>query len=257
MIEQIYGFIYGLQSPSGKWYIGQTTKDPIDYIRSNYEVALGFRRPKLKRAINKYGFSNFKVALICAAFSKEELDNKEIKYIQEYNCLGNNGYNCRLGGNQAGNHSDETKSNISKSKKGKYTGLNNHFAKKRRIQNIVTGEILEGCLSQLGKKYGFNNSYIVKTGQDKNFKLLDEQPKIIVAKKGTKEFNLKKKLNGMKCAKIITIKNIDTGEEYTGALRELAREYGIRRRTIQKYRPSNNFIKVDTTTPTNNKEENK
>jgi hypothetical protein len=257
MTDQIYGWIYGLQSPNGKWYIGQTTQEPWGYIRSNYEIGQGYKRRKLMRAIKKYGFSNFKVTLICSAFSKEELDNKEIKYIQDYNCLGHNGYNCRLGGNCAGKHSDETKSNISKSKMGKHIGLNNPFAKKRRIQNIVTGEILEGSLSELAIHHKFNRGYIVLTGSDHGFKLLDEQPKKIVAKKGTPEFNTAMRLNGMKTAKLITIRNLVTGEEHTGALKALARDYGIRPRTIQNYRPSKNYIKVDTTTPNNNKEENK
>lgn len=251
MNEEIYGWIYGLQSPSGKWYIGQTTsREPLEYIRSNYEVGKGYRRPKLKRAIEKYGFGNFKVTLINKYYSKDTLDAAEINYIQEYNCLGNNGYNCRLGGNGAGKHSEETKNNISNSKRGKTVGLDNHFAKSRTIQNIATGEILQGCISVLAREYGFDKTYIVVTGEDSGFKLLYETPKKKVAKKGTPEFNLKNKLKGMKRGNIITIRNTETGEEHTGALRALERDFGIHRKWIMKKGKSKNYIKVETTTST-------
>jgi group I intron endonuclease len=112
-----YGCIYGLKSPSNKWYIGQTTKsDPINYIRINYERGDCGCRRKLKYAISKYGFNKFEIYIFIYCFSKEDLDKAEISFIQEFNSV-ENGYNLQLGGSN-GKPSEETKVRISEAKAG-------------------------------------------------------------------------------------------------------------------------------------------
>lgn len=72
------------------------------------------------RALNKYGFNNFKWEIIDQATSVEELNQKEIYYIQLYDSTNRiNGYNRKLGGEQ-GLCSEETKILIGKSTKERW-----------------------------------------------------------------------------------------------------------------------------------------
>ena len=61
----------------------------------------------LNHAIRKYGAENFTVEILCEC-SLDEMDNKEIKYINKYNTLVPNGYNLKTGG-KSGKDSDITR----------------------------------------------------------------------------------------------------------------------------------------------------
>lgn len=95
---------------NNKLYIGQT-KNSLEYRKNQH-----FRETKSKkddmyfhRALNKYGFNNFQWEVIDQANSLEELNQKEIYYINLYNSTDRiNGYNRKLGGEQ-GLCSTETK----------------------------------------------------------------------------------------------------------------------------------------------------
>lgn len=118
MICDFYGSIYGLCSPSGKWYIGQTTvKDVYEYIRKNYSLQNGGQRRKLSSALLKYGFDSFKIKIFVHLFDKESLDIAEIGFIEMYDSI-NHGYNLQLGGFK-GKCSDETKLKMSEAQIGK------------------------------------------------------------------------------------------------------------------------------------------
>jgi len=52
------------------------------------------------------------------------------------------------------------------------SGGNSKVAIIRKIQNIETGEIFEGCLKELSRKLGFYDSNILNRGKSKNFILL-------------------------------------------------------------------------------------
>ena len=98
-MDDPFGVIYGLRSPSGKWYIGQTTYKINNYISSSYSSRKGKGRPYLNHAINKYGFELFQVFLLHEANSKEELDSLEISTIKHYKSNNNMyGYNYLEGG---------------------------------------------------------------------------------------------------------------------------------------------------------------
>ena len=108
------GLIYKISSPSGKVYIGQTIrsfKSRIQQHKSKYsECTL------LKRAINKYGES-MKYEIIEDNISRDQLDEREIHWIHEFNSLAPNGYNCNTGGGSNRISSQETKHKISKTKR--------------------------------------------------------------------------------------------------------------------------------------------
>lgn len=96
-------YIYLIKNKiNNKNYIGQT----INYEKRIKEH-LYLRKTKknmiIDSAINKYGKENFYYNIIDIAYSQEQADNMEKKYIIEYNSLKPNGYNILKGGrNQKG-----------------------------------------------------------------------------------------------------------------------------------------------------------
>ncbi len=96
------GIIYKYTSPSGKCYIGQTTKTLKERAKFNGE---GYMQCSLfYKAILKYGFENMQ-SKILENFQEEDLDLLIIKlneaeqyYIKFYNSMAPNGYNLREGG---------------------------------------------------------------------------------------------------------------------------------------------------------------
>ena len=115
-----FGYIYKtINLINGKLYIGQHrySKTGIDksYIGSG---------KLLRKAIDKYGIKNFKCEIIDEAETKEELDNKEIKWIEYYRNQEIELYNIVKGGtggdtNGGKTFSKEWREKISKSQIGK------------------------------------------------------------------------------------------------------------------------------------------
>nr|DAG76116.1 MAG TPA: intron associated endonuclease [Caudoviricetes sp.]DAH93860.1 MAG TPA: intron associated endonuclease [Caudoviricetes sp.] len=154
-----YGFIYMYTSPSGKKYIGQTT-------RSLFER--GGRRGQHYKgcdcfysAIQKYGFNSFEWEIL-----KEvkifELNEAEKEFIQKYNTLTPNGYNISAGGQYIGKgrkvRAVYQYSAVDGSLIREWKGGSPEIAKET---NIKGNYALENCL--IGKTYmchGYCWSYI-------------------------------------------------------------------------------------------------
>ena len=159
-----YGIIYKITNKiNGKVYIGQTIKERgfkgryecsgegiervYNYHKSREEHNRSYNK-HLLRSIENHGFEAFEVIEeFDVAYSKEELDKLEIKYIKEFNCLNPNGYNNDEGGNKGKfckeskrllsekksgennpfygkKHSEETRKKMSEAHKGKCVGKN-------------------------------------------------------------------------------------------------------------------------------------
>jgi hypothetical protein len=126
------GDIYLLESPSKKYYVGQA----VSYLCSGKKWGYISRWKahireasknlnycsRLDRAIRKYSYENFKVSLLCTVNTLEELNEKEVFYIKQYNSMSPNGYNLTTGGNKNQKQSEETKFKKSKSLLGKNKG---------------------------------------------------------------------------------------------------------------------------------------
>lgn len=96
---------------NNKIYIGQT--------RTSFKRRLSQHRKSdslVGRALRKYEDSSFSFEIIDKASSIEELNNKEIMYIQQFNSLSPNGYNLDSGGKEK-KPSGETIFKIRKSRK--------------------------------------------------------------------------------------------------------------------------------------------
>lgn len=93
--------IYKYTSPSGKCYIGQTCKN-TQAQRAGYEGS-GYKPCKaFWRAIQKYGWNNFKYEILEQVESREEANEKEKYYISTYRSNQSQyGYNIYEGGDSS------------------------------------------------------------------------------------------------------------------------------------------------------------
>lgn len=84
---------------NGKRYVGQTVRPLAERWRDHCRVK---DDNYFHRAIHKYGAENFDVQVIDTAKSVEELDVKEMHWIETLGTLFPSGYNLREGGNVSG-----------------------------------------------------------------------------------------------------------------------------------------------------------
>lgn len=102
----IYGIIYKYTSPSGGIYIGQT----INIEKRKHQHIRDANTGSTKifhNSIRKYGIEEFKYEILHEAFSKEDLNELEIYYIEKNNSYykNGNGYNMTIGGEGANGYS--------------------------------------------------------------------------------------------------------------------------------------------------------
>lgn len=96
-----------------KAYIGQTVRklwERLKEHRKSKNTAIG-------KAFKKYGKESFKIEILANCQSIEELNEKEIYFINKFNTLAPNGYNLAIGGENSLPTKD-TKRKMSKKKKG-------------------------------------------------------------------------------------------------------------------------------------------
>jgi len=105
--------IYKITSPTGRIYIGQTTNLLARILKYRHAQIDQY---KLYCSINKYGFDNHKIEVICIA-TLENIDELEIFYIKEYDSH-NNGLNSTDGGKNA-KLTDNQKNRIRRKNQGK------------------------------------------------------------------------------------------------------------------------------------------
>lgn len=109
--------VYKHTAPNGKVYIGITKRNPVSRWCNGY----GYRSQKVFfRAIEKYGWDNFRHEILFSGLSKEQAEAKEIDLISQYKaCEREYGYNVEYGGMCGEKHSDETRHKISIANKGR------------------------------------------------------------------------------------------------------------------------------------------
>jgi group I intron endonuclease len=107
---------------NGKQYIGQTLCTPEKRWREHVYNASGNKQRSaypLYHAIRKYGAAAFCISTLDAAQSQEELNQKEIEYIEAYQTLSREfGYNRHEGGNKPPSHTPESRAKAAKSNTG-------------------------------------------------------------------------------------------------------------------------------------------
>lgn len=99
-MKENYGIIYCLTNLiNNKKYIGQTITKLEYRINGHFSCANNKNnKTPICRAIRKYGKENFEWVILDKAYTQEELDKKEIYWINYYNTYNHDGYNATLGG---------------------------------------------------------------------------------------------------------------------------------------------------------------
>lgn len=183
--------VYMHVSPSGKRYIGITSMKP----EKRWQNGKGYLKNKyFTRAIEKYGWENFKHIIIATDLSEEQAKEMEIELIREWDSTNpSKGYNITKGGESANGltHTEETKRKMSEAKKGEnhpMYGKHSTEETKRKISEGNKGKIVsEETKRKLSKANKGENNPRVKSViaiiNDKIFGVFD------YVKQGAEYFN--------------------------------------------------------------------
>jgi GIY-YIG catalytic domain. len=87
-----------------KRYVGHTTTSLTNRAANHSSYANAGDNRDLYQAIREYGDNNFTIQQIDTAHTLEEVDEKEKRFIQQYNSLVPNGYNLASGGRYYKHH---------------------------------------------------------------------------------------------------------------------------------------------------------
>jgi hypothetical protein len=170
-----YGYIYRATNVvNGKVYIGQTVasrweegKIPIkerwkEEVREAYSrKARGEDLRYIENAIIKYGSDNFKLTQEDVANNLEELNEKEKKYIKEYDSMNpDKGYNMMEGG-EGGRMSEMAKEKMSKSGSEKWQNDLEYREKqtKERQERVVNNPDWAQKMTEINQEIARNPNY--------------------------------------------------------------------------------------------------
>ncbi len=97
--EQPVWFIYQIKGPTGRSYIGCTTRPVSERWQAHKTGAKRlYKLSPLHQAIEDHGSDKFTVTILDEALSAQEAAQKEARYIRERNTLTPAGYNLRRHG---------------------------------------------------------------------------------------------------------------------------------------------------------------
>ena len=154
--QEKYGYIYITENLiNGKKYIGQSKYKDNEYKNKNY---LGSGK-LITEAIKKYGKENFSKIIIDEAYSKEELNEKEIYWIKYYNAVEDpNFYNilkgghCGLGRPLGSKCTEEEKQRMSLAKLGTKQSLETIEKRILKLKDIPRPESVKIKISLNGRE---------------------------------------------------------------------------------------------------------
>lgn len=146
--------VYRHVAPNGKIYVGITRRP----LKERWLNGRGYKRnPYFSRAIEKYGWDNFKHEVLLKGLRKEEAELAERLFIGCWDLMNpEHGYNLDSGGAANKIPSDETRRRMSESHKG----LRHSEETKRKISESQTGKKnhMYGKSGELSPVYGRKHS---------------------------------------------------------------------------------------------------
>lgn len=122
--------VYKHTSPSGKTYIGITSKD----VETRWRNGRGYcRNNHFWNAIKKYGWDNIEHEILETGLSKEKATEAEKRYIKEHESYKpSKGYNLTMGGETGIVHTPESRRKLSESKMGVRYNIGVPFTEERK-----------------------------------------------------------------------------------------------------------------------------
>lgn len=188
----MYGYIYlTTNTINNKQYIGQHKAETFDKkYKGSGKV--------LTQAFKKYGKENFNCIILKECYSKEELDNEEIKYIKNFDCVNsNNFYNLKDGGSGGGQKGliYIRKDNVLK--RVKPEELDTYLLNGFEIGGYIPGEEekINRAKSHVGLKYHHSKNFIENGSKSIGYKRPAEVVEKIAAKKRGKSTSRKGKIS--------------------------------------------------------------
>lgn len=122
--------VYKHTTPSGKVYVGITSKKPEERWLNGRGYA---RNEHFWNAIKKYGWDNIKHEILAEHVSREEACRLEKFYIALYeSATPTKGYNLTFGGETGAIHTAESRRKLSESLKGHHYNLGVPFTEERK-----------------------------------------------------------------------------------------------------------------------------
>jgi group I intron endonuclease len=166
---------------NNKVYIGQTIESiKKRWSRHTWNCTIKRNAMAITSAIIKYGKENFIIEQIDIAKCIEELNEKEIYYIDLYNSMSPNGYNLATGG---GNRrlSEATKRKISESNKGRIVSEETRKKQSDSHKGVKLSDErrLKMSISNKGKKPSENTINASIKSSQKEYTLLNPEGEII------------------------------------------------------------------------------
>lgn len=238
------GYIYKYTFPNGKIYIGQTARN----IKARFAEHCYSARKKdgyyLHNAIAKYGKDNIKIEIVETITDlntlslREQLNEKEIFYINYFNSLIPNGYNTVQGGNSnlGFKHREESKLAISKANTGHIVTQKTRELISQRLKGHIVSEETKRNISKAKKE----STYVPS---EETRKLLSSKRKGVKFTKEHKE-KISKALKGRVFTKE-TIEKIK--EKLTHSILQFNKENIL----ISEYKNINEASKASNTTVSN------
>jgi group I intron endonuclease len=195
--------VYALVFKNGKRYVGKSVIANGRGIENRWCAYKRYRckdQPRLYNALKKYGSDNVEYKVILITNDDNMANVVEKNLIALWGLQKNKyGYNITEGGERSTRGikypfrpksekhrkkisealmnrtmSMTARNNISKGRIGKYCGVNHPNVKIRTVRNIVTGQILTGCLSELSQNNTlFNSSHVCSRGHSKGWELVE------------------------------------------------------------------------------------
>lgn len=148
ILQMAQGQIYLIiNKQNGKKYVGQTTRGMNKRWQEHIQQSIRLSSTPLHKAMREYGNHNFMIRELCEC-NVDELDEKEIYYIEKFNTLHGDGYNAKDGGDRK-IYSEESKKKMSESASVKYRSPEQNAKMAESLSEVCKDKIKDG------KKWGF------------------------------------------------------------------------------------------------------